>query len=270
MKKFILFLLSLVGAYGLYSMEKEKMHITRLLKFETNPKICVVQNSMYNTSTNRADIFVLGAVEQKRLVDAKVSSYSQVGDVTCYNDNLSVKSNSRDSLDGKEKKKSGLLDSIKSKNKKNACQSLDIRKEDNVVVYVVEPHAFFKDINYTKTTEEIDKAWQEVQKGLGICYINALEKSHEFFTQNNTAPSIALPLLSVSSGLPVIRTVPEAVLSVLEFIKNSPNKNKYKAIELVVENDNDFILYWKVLEEQNIPFYSYVDSGFPLKEDKKS
>jgi hypothetical protein len=271
MKKIILFLLSLLGPYVLHGMEKEQMHIMRVVEFATNPKICVVQDSMYNTSPNRADILVLGAVEQKKMLDVKVGSYGHVGDVTCFdNDNVPVKSNSRDFLDGKEKKKSALLDSIKSKKKKNECQSLEIKKVDNILLYVVEPHSLFKDINYTNTTAENDKAWQEAQKGLGTCYMNTLEKAYEFFTENNETRSIALPLLSVSSGFPVIRAIPEAVASVLEFIKNSPHKDKYKLIEFVVGNDTDFILYWEVLEKQNIRFYGYHDSGVPLKQDKKS
>ncbi len=266
MKKITPFLLSILGTHVLYGMETEKMHTIRVVEFITNPKICVVQDSKYNTSPNRADILVLGAVEQKRLLDGQV-----VGDVICFdNDNVAAKSSSRDSLDGKEKKKSALLNSIKSKKKKNACQSLEIEKADNILLYVVEPHSLFKDINYKNSTEDVDKAWQEAQKGLGTCYMNTLEKAYEFFTEKHETRSIALPLLSVSSGFPVIRAVPESVASVLEFIKNSPHKNKYKLIEFVVGNDNDFILYWEVLEKQNITFYGYHDSGVPLKQDKKS
>jgi hypothetical protein len=151
-----------------------------------------------------------------------------------------------------------------------AVRSLENKRKFLATMYVVEPYALFKNINYVDARAKVDDIWLDAEKELSVCYTNVLERAHTFFTVDNTARSIALPTLGVSSGFLINKVAHVAVASVLEFINTSLYRDRYLSIEFVVKNGNDFNLYWNILEKHKLPFLGFHDKGIVKTSPRQS
>jgi hypothetical protein len=92
-------------------------------------------------------------------------------------------------------------------------------------------------------------AFEEAEKDLKLCYTNLLDGAYIMFIKDEKNRSIAFPPLSTLLGISHDKAAKIAVATVLEFIKNSINKDKYSEIQFVVKKQEDFNAYKKLLDE---------------------
>lgn len=273
MKKIMLSIMLVISINGVYGMEVRRETVKTFV-CPIFPKIIVVQDDIYDRRTPNADITIVGETEQiVQLKNAELYPSPLIGCMqlncksimkrskvfTQYFD-PSYEGNSKDSaaiiVDGERFIITNLRKHVEKKKMEDRClivrepqvwyvPSKDDLSVDNQYVYMREFRG--KGVYNESHTYKGSEAIEEAVKDLRSCYKSVLIMSHDFFTKENTARSLALPQLSVSLGIPAYRAAHVAVTSVIEFLKQ--NKDTYGLIEFVVLGLEDFNLYKNLLIE---------------------
>lgn len=238
-------------------------------------KIILIRDFIYNRHcSSDANITVVGVREQMRLKPGSLSDPGAIGDVfkskkntveiknVVFEKYFNYKTEKADNepqsiiVDGQE---FDIQNSYKYVETKSLSGHLALIVEPIVtrsswnLEYTYHPKRRLSENRYTDPDYYGNEAIEEAQKDLGLCYKNILEKVHKFFTIDDVARSIAFP--QISESLPRDKAVAVAVASVLQFLRDSINKDAYKVIEFVVSQKADFELYMSILDQHFLSFH---------------
>lgn len=286
MKKIILCLALVVSTHSLLGMDKlQEITISRY----PSPDIYITRGDIYKRVSKNADITVIGELERRKLQDTVCSYCGCVGDISRVAHNVvMVKSKVftkyfDSSLKhyhtgyGVDKNPLAIIVEGERFVIKNPELHMKLKQLDSIVLSVTEPELIYKKMGMKNYDPEVgyrnclvyyytanrrmdkntiiqqefyeDQAFEEAQKDLGVSYTNALEKAHEFFTEEHTEKSIAFSQLSKAFGFPAEKAAQAVVASVIKFITDSPNKDKYKRIEFFVQTSEEYDCYKNLVDE---------------------
>lgn len=270
----------MIGMNALYGMnevckiKKHKKHSIPMFVAPMSSKIVVIQDDLYNRSSDHADITVVGEKEQRQFSEQVESSMDsgRVGAVNwrCNNKNIRVKNASFAKVfepeygiqeDSAIIRVYGLQYSVR-----NPYSYIENKKIDSTLLCIEEPQLMLQDQQqdgafiYQKKGKSVgsnseleklyfsgDAAIEEALKDLSICYKTILKKACSFCSEGHAPRSIAFPQLSISLGINAYKAAQVALTTIVDFVKNGSNKDEYKLIELFVHNRENFKLYKNIL-----------------------
>ena len=134
-------------------------------------------------------------------------------------------------------------------------------KWPEILISVVEPIMFYSGPDkcsynakrrlsknsFTAPSYSGKEALEQVENDLKFCYENVLGHAYRLFIFDHLE-TIAFPPLSRLEGVPSDIVAKAAVISVL----NSKHKNKYSKIQFVIDQESDYLEYFKVLTQYSI------------------
>jgi len=92
--------------------------------------------------------------------------------------------------------------------------------------------------------EAVEKSLED----LSLCYKNVLEEAYTLFTAEHQEKSIVLPFLSSILGIDKDAAAKVAATSLINFLMNDNNKNKYGLIKIELDREEDIVLFKKYLQ----------------------
>jgi hypothetical protein len=239
MKKIIAIAL-VVSFSGLYAMEL--IHNDEVKKFTHPmfPKIVVVQDDIKKRSTKNADITIVGKQEWEMQL-AKLEDHRKGP----FIGSLSVKGT-----------RAEMKKSVETVDKEN---QLLLITEPNFTCELVGNdeyrYIYRQPIVETVCCCKLERmgrftgtdAITRILSNLRYCYYAVLHYTHEYFTAEHTAKSIAIPTLGVALGIPAYSAAQIAVESAVEFTSDKKYKDIYDLIEFVVPDSETFNIYQNFL-----------------------
>ena len=264
------------GFFGIvYGMDVEKIDkITALqVRYETVPPIILIQDNIFKrTGSAPATATVVGKTHQDVINGFCLMSSPVEGDVLkSPNNGASLMTPLLEkycyyTFRLPNEPTSIILEGVKlDLTEKSACSQKDIEPIPGMLFFVIEPmvsslyydnkscsyETFRRKENIKEPVKQNfyqEKAFEEAEKGLALCYINSLNQIYQAFRENDKDRSIAFAPLSILLGMPKDRAVGIAVGMVLDFISNNTDKVTYSEIQFVVHRDEDFKCYKELLD----------------------
>jgi hypothetical protein len=247
MKKIMFSVMLIAMINGVYGMEIFKDAKGRTFNCLMFPNIVVVQDDINKRCTEPADITIVGMNERR-------TQFPKLEDLW------------KGPFIGSLEIKHGRVEARMREQKKSIGNQLLFVTEPQIFLEPVENNESFGECQYIykKAIEEAvccsilsrmyrfagNEAIKEALDDLCYCYNVTLKYTHRYFTQEHRAKSIALPQLGVSSGIPTYTAARVAVASAVRFITHNLDKDKYKLIELVVRDSENFNMYKQILLDQ--------------------
>ena len=231
-------------------------------------QIVLIKGDIYRRpESERAAVTVVGLLEQFSLMEENLCDPGGIGDLSKSFKEVRVKDKIFEKFS--DKKLPGAMVLIIEGERfeiKNPNHHVEIIKFDKnvLVLAVTEPRLIVRDKEtfyhpHRRTGEwtfhdpefEGEEAIKEAKDDLKLCYRNILDFAHTILSKEGTK-NIAFPPLSTVRGMPHIEAAEAAVETVIEFLKNSLNKDKYTQIQFVVSLDADYLAYRKLLASLNV------------------
>jgi len=231
-------------------------------------QIVLIKGDIYRRpQLERAAVTVVGLLEQFLLMEDNLCDSGGIGDCAeSSKKEVRVKNKIFEKFSDK-KLPGAMVVTIEGERFeiKNPNHHVEIIKFDKSVVVVTEPklsewnpgEPYYHPKRRTGEWSFSDpdfrgaEAIKEAKNDLKFCYTKILDFAHTILSKEGTK-NIAFPPLSTVRGMPHNEAAEAAVETVVEFLKNNLNKDKYTQIQFVVSQDADYLAYRKLLASLNV------------------
>ena len=279
MKRIIVSMMSCIIITYACGMELIEQKV-KTFTLQTVPPIVVIHDDIFDRKTQNVDITVIGGSEQLQLKNTTVSYCSEIGSVSYILPQMKmemkiIKRKNKvftqcfDPSYGFRDDSAAIIVEGERFIIKNPFEHVEEITMNNKVAIVKEPHIFvteskdgklnyhyritYSDGKHTQVQERDyfgSDACEQAYKDLERCYKAKLVICGCFSKENSIR--LAFPPLSISLGIPLYAATRIAVQSVVDFINENSDKDKYTEIQFVVPRSEDFDTYKSVLSEYKI------------------
>lgn len=211
------------------------------LSFPIGKTIVKLTKGCIYDADGTVDLMVVGRVQQKQLQEPSFGDLFDTGMMFNVKENIVY-------IKNKETDDSASDDDTykpypnPNRNRRELWKHAYTKQLQNKVIAIIEPRIFkeYRLFSYVRNDMEfvVPKAFEEASKDLALCYNKLLDIP--------SIKDIAIAPLGTDVGFPRDQAAPIAVKTIIEGIKNNPDK--FASIHLFVKKRSEFALYTELLK----------------------